>query len=228
MLPLDINSIFILFGAIYSMSKMKLIMERWKRTEKELNENCGYAHQRDEPAHGSGDEWSFLDALNEPAMDRDDTPEFEISDDFKEASIGGQTTPSGRSVGGRTVDLDTFMDPEFAHMTPAPAEDLVSNFNDAFNLARRQGKAKFDHNGKKYASRLRDEADTDWAQNLGMSLWDLHNQTGKVDSRGLKDWLATQEGKTTEEMEQDYLEQNRPLRRESKNPTKKYTLRLKG
>jgi hypothetical protein len=228
--------------AIYNMSKMKLIMERWKRTEKTLNED--HCFQRDTPAYGR-DEWSFMDALNEPAMDRDDTPEFELSDDMQSVSIPGQTTPSGRSVGGRTVGTDTFLEPEFANMTPAPREDLVDNFNDAFGLARSQGKVEFNYRGKPYTTQLDTESDIDWSQNLGMSLWDLHARQGKIQAMpgggtgtGLKRHLAQKPnpeapsgydapGRSVEEMEQDYLKSMRPMG-ESKKPTKKYKLRLKG
>lgn len=208
------------------MSKMKLIMERWKRTEKELNEMCGGAHQRDLPAYGRDDmdiaygrdEWSFMSALNEPAMDRDDQ------------TAGPMTLPTGEEAGARTLGAPQ------AQMTPASAEDLVDNFDDAFGLARSQGKVEFNYGGKPYTTQLDTETDIDWSQNLGMSLWDLHAHTGKIQAipqggrgPGLDAWHAEQSGyESPGAMKQAYEDEQRPLYAESKKPTKKYKLRLKG
>jgi len=192
--------------AIYNMSKMKLIMERWKRAEKTLTED--HCFQRDTPAYGR-DEWSFMDALNEPAMDRD------------EQTAGPMTLPTGEAAGERTL-----VAPQ-AQMTYASEEDLVDNFDDAFGLARRKGRVFFDYGGKEYTTQLDTETDIDWAENLGMSLWDLHSYTGKVRAMpgggrgpGLKRHLAQQPnpeapggydapGRTPAEMEREYKKQYR-------------------
>jgi|GEM_PF-3870511 len=166
------------------MSKMKPLLENWARYIMYTRDD------EDGGGHGTGESAFGRDGgcgLEEPAYARED-----------ELTAGPMTLPTGEEAGARSVA------PPEIQQTVAPDKDVVGNFDDAYSLARERGQAKFKWQGKPYSTRREGESDTSWAQDLGISLWDLHSRTGKIDADGQsEDWFNSLEDAEEERRTQE-------------------------